>query len=349
MHLLFKTAIAVVCILAVTNYITSSTLATNNSSNKSRSVNGWMPYWAQSKSFTSVINNPEVFNEMSPFWYDATSSGDLKPLKNSEEKQIITYAQNKKLTLTPLISNEFNSGLISTIVNDPALMQNHIQNIVNRVTSKNYTGIDLDYENVLPVDQDAFTIFVQKLANALHQKNKVLFVTLAPKTKATEHPGQDYKAIGEVADKVRIMAYDYSWATSSPGPIAPVEWVNNVLSYSTSVINPKKIELGIPDYGYDWSGSKGKGINYLQAINNATLYRANVTEDPKSGPHYTYSDKNVNHTVWFENEASIKSLLDLVNKYNLNGISIWSLGGEDPTIYSAINEKFPSITNIALK
>lgn len=347
-HLLLKTIIISVFILSVTIFITSRTLATNYSSTKTHSVNGWIPYWNQAKGLSSVKNNPEIFNEISPFWYDVTKSGELKVLKNSEDYNLISYAQNEKLTITPLISNEFNSRIISTIVNNPTLMQSHIQNIVNKVTAKNYTGIDLDYENVLPADQEAFTIFVQKLAKALHQKNKLLYVTLAPKTNATEHLGQDYKTIGKAADKVRIMAYDYSWATSSPGPIAPVEWVSNVLSYTTSVINPNKIELGIPDYGYDWSGSKGKGIDYLQAMTAAALYKAKITDDPKNGPHFTYSNKTGNHTVWFEDAASIDSLLDLVNKYNLNGISIWSLGGEDPSIYSTINTKFTSIFKITL-
>lgn len=344
-RLLFLSAVTVICILTATIFFITNIM--NVSPNRLRSVNGWIPYWDQATAFTSVKNNPGVFNEISPFWYDATKSGNIKPLNNSEDPHIMNYAQNKKLTLTPLISNEFSSSLISTIVNDPVLMQNHIQNILNKVISQGYSGIDLDYENVLPTDKKAFTTFVQKLANKLHEKNKLLYVTLTPKTTTTEHPGQDYKAIGEAADKVRIMAYDYSWSTSSPGPIAPVDWVNNIISYATSVINPNKIELGIPDYGYNWSGSKGIGIDYLQAINTAARYSIKVTNDPKSGPHYTYSDKKGNHTVWFENESSIQPLLDLVNKYNLNGISIWSLGGEDPKIYTAINTKFPSVTEIA--
>lgn len=344
-RLLFLSAVAVLCILMATIFLIAN--SKNTSPKRILSINGWIPYWNQAIAITSVKNNPKVFNEISPFWYDATKSGNIKPLNNSEDPQIINYAQNKKLTLTPLISNEFSSSLISTIVNDPLLMQNHIQNIVDKATSLDYSGIDLDYENVLPSDKEAFTLFVQKLANALHKKNKLLYVTLTSKTTASEHPGQDYKAIGEAADKVRIMAYDYSWSTSSPGPIAPVDWVNNIISYATSVINPNKIELGIPDYGYNWSGSKGIGIDYLHAINTAARYNSKVTDDTNSGPHYTYSDKKGNHTVWFENEASIQPLLDLVNKYNLNGISIWSLGGEDPKIYTAINAKFPSIVEIA--
>ena len=33
----------------------------------------------------------------------------------------------------------------------------------------------------------------------------------------------DYGAIAPVVDHIRVMAYDYS--TDSPGPIAPLEWV----------------------------------------------------------------------------------------------------------------------------
>ena len=337
---IFKTTAISIIILTVLVFITTRTLATSTSPNKTFSVNGWIPYWEQSKGFSSVKENQKVFNEISPFWYDVASTGKIKLLNNSENFNMISYALSKHITITPLISNEFDAKLVSTIVNNPNLMQRHIQTIVNKVLSEDYSGIDLDYENILAADQNNFTLFVQELAKALHQKNKVLFVTLAPKTKASEHPGQDYKAIGEAADKVRIMAYDYSWATSSPGPIAPVQWVNNVLSYATSIINPSKIELGIPDYGYDWSDSKGKGINYSQAMTLAKRYGVKISNDPNDGPHFSYSFDNINHTVWFENSTSIDSLINLAKKYNLNGISIWSLGGEDPTIYSLIDSKF---------
>ena len=115
---------------------------------------------------------------------------------------------------------------------------------MNLAAAGGYDGIDLDYENLRASDRAAFTSFVQHLAGALHAQGKLLTVNVYAKT---SEPGtwdgpqaQDWWAIGQAADQVRIMTYEYSWSTSPPGPIAPVNWVNDVIGYATSQIPPGK-------------------------------------------------------------------------------------------------------------
>jgi spore germination protein len=316
----------------------------STSTNPSRSVAGWLPYWDQARAFSVVQNNADVFDEMSPFWYDLGSSGEVLPLSNSEDSTIISFAQNNGKKLIPLISNEFNATLLSNILNNPALVQTHINNIVNKTVTMGYTGIDLDYENVLTTDKVAFTSFVQQLATALHNKGKVLIVTVQAKTSSNVSwngpGGEDYAAIGQAADKVRIMAYDYHWNTSSAGSIAPASWVDQVAAYAVTVIPANKIVLGVPNYGYDWVGTQGKGVTYEQAISTATSNGASIIQDAQNGPHYSYTLNGVSHEVWFEDANSIATLLEITNKYNLNGIAIWRLGGEDSQLYPVIRTKF---------
>ena len=40
--------------------------------------------------------------------------------------------------------------------------------------------------------------------------------------------------------------------------------------------------------------------------------------------------------VWFENDATLKTKLDLVKKYKLAGIAIWRLGFEDQKFWDRI-------------
>lgn len=313
----------------------------------SKSVSGWIAYWDQTRGFSVVQNNKDIFDEISPFWYDLGSTGELKPLWNSEDATIISWAKSNGVKIIPLISNEFDGNLVSSVINNSTVKQTHINNIVDKVVTMGYDGIEIDYENLLATDKDAFSAFIRDLATALHGKGKVLVVTVHPKTEPIGTWGgpkaQDYVTLGQAADKIRIMAYDYHWSGGTPGSIAPSTWVDQVLAYSVTAIPKSKVVLGVPNYGYDW-GTTGKGITYEQAMATANTYGALITQDPLNGPHYIYYDSTgVKHEVWFENTMSLNTKLDLVNKYDINGISIWRLGGEDATNYQAIRDKFPII------
>ena len=309
-------------------------------SSLNRSVSGWIPYWDQTRAFSMVQNNEDVFDELNPYWYDFTSSGQLTNLTNAENSSIIAYAQSSGKKLLPMISNEFDGNLVSAVINNASSTQTHIANIVNKVTTLGYSGMEIDYENLLSSDRTAFTSFVQNLASALHAKSKTLTIVVPAKTSATQYPAFDYVALGQAADILKIMAYDYSWSGSTAGSIAPYAWVDKVLAYAVTAINPSKLMLGVPDYGYDWVGTQGKGVLYTQAIATAKTYGAVITQDAQNGPHYSYSLNGLTHTVWFEDAASVSTLFDLANKYNVNGVAIWRLGGEDIGIYDAARSKF---------
>jgi spore germination protein YaaH len=206
-------------------------------------------------------------------------------------------------------------------------------------------GIELDFENLYHRDKAAFSNFVRCLAESLHSRGKILVVILQPKTNdahGRDGPGaEDYAAIGQTADKVKVMAYDYHWNNSAAGSIAPACWVEQVLAYTVSKVAACKVVLGVPAYGYDWVGSKGRGITFQHAVYTAWVYGAKIIVDAQNGPHYTYIDaKGIRHEVWFEDAVSVATLLSLVNKYGVSGVAIWRLGGEDTNIYTAIRAIF---------
>lgn len=302
-----------------------------------RSVAGWIPSWLQDEAFAVIQQNPDLFTIISPFWYEITSEGDLSVFPNSEDTAIISFAKNHRIAVIPLIANSYSSQPISTVLNDPALRQKHIQTIVNTVSRMGYDGIEIDYENLLVTDKDIFVLFLRELKAALGINKKVV-ATLMAKTApigdvsgATAH---DYYGIGQVVDIVRIMTYDYSWTT--PGPIAPADWVKQVFTYAVTVIPREKLEAGLPTYGYNW-GTKRTAAFYQDAINIANTYNVPIIEDSQNGPHYKYTDNNgTSHEVWFTNALNFKTFLDIVKQLNLRGIAIWHPGNDDPAIYDVI-------------
>ena len=139
------------------------------------------------------------------------------------------------------------------------------------------------------------------------------------------------------------MGYDYHWATSVPGPIAPVNWIQDVLRYAVVQIAPSKIILGIPMYGYDWVDGKGTPVAWLQAFRLATQYHAQIGFDSASqSPYFTYTDAQGRyHQVWFENAASVTAKLDVARNSVIGGVYLWLYGYEDTNVWSALHETFP--------
>ena len=73
--------------------------------------------------------------------------------------------------------------------------------------------------------------------------------------------------LGEQADLVTIMAYEYRGSWSGPGSVAPIGWVDSVMAFAASQIPPEKLLLGLAVYGFDWNTTSGgaQALSYVQA------------------------------------------------------------------------------------
>ena len=246
----------------------------------------------------------------------------------------------------PSIQNAgFNREAVAAIIHDPARRAQHVQDLVALVTANGFDGLDLDYESLNPEDRDDFSLFVEELAAALHARNKLLSIAVHPKT---AEPGtwngpqaQDYARLGAAVDEFKIMTYDYHWSTSEAGPIAPLDWVDQVLAYAATVVPPEKTYLGVPFYGYDWTGSTGEPLNWRQATKLASQNNAELQRDASSGEAwFTYGDGR--HTAYFNDAETLRQRLQSAFERHpaLAGVAIWALGGEDPENWSVLDQAF---------
>lgn len=298
----------------------------------------------------SLSNEP--LTEASPVWYQPTDSGGLIFASDEARRSVASVtaaAQARQIALLPSISNyrnrHWDGALIHAIITNPGKRATHIAAIVDLVRVRQWAGIDIDYESLSAADRSAFSAFIRDLGDALHQAGKRLSVTVHAKT---SEPGdwsgaraQDWQALGAAADEVRVMAYDYSTEDSSPGAIAPLPWVEDVLKLAVSEIPRDKIILGVPAYGYDWrSGQSGKGVQWAEAVAIADAHSAPIKWDPTTqSPWFAYTDSQGRpHTVWFEDARSMQTKLALALTYRVGGVAIWRLGGEDPAIWERLRQ-----------
>jgi len=215
------------------------------------------------------------------------------------------------------------------------------------VQREQYAGIDIDYEDLRAGDREAFTTFVTQLADALHDKDKLLSIAVFAKTtdagEDQRNVAQDYAAIGAAADEVRLMAYDYHWAGSTPGPVAPITWVRQVVDYAKTQMPAGKIVLGIPVSGYDWVGGQAEVVSWLQCFGRTKAFNATLQYDRLSqSPSFRYTDaQGREHEVWFENAESTTAKLDAAKVTGIRGVYLWMIGGEDDRTWATLHKIMP--------
>ena len=94
----------------------------------------------------------------------------------------------------------------------------------------------------------------------------------------------------------------------------------------------EKILMGMPNYGYDWTlpyrqGTAARALTNLAAIRLAAQVGARVNFDTKvQSPYFNYyASDGRRHVVWFDDARSIFARLKLIEKYNLGGVSYWTI------------------------
>ncbi|HXG58098.1 MAG TPA: glycosyl hydrolase family 18 protein [Thermoanaerobaculia bacterium] len=313
-------------------------------------VAGWIPPWNGS-ALTSLQQNAGAMHEANPVWYGLGADGSIT--KNWNAENATWRAAMAGLQILPTIQNvaggRFDPSLVVNLIATSEGRERHAEAIAQLVAVNAYDGIDIDYERVPTTSRSDFTAFVTRLAGKLHAAGKKLSVTVYAKTSDQQNwngPGsQDWAAIGAAADSVKIMAYDYSWSTSAPGPIAPLAWIDSVAAYAESVIPASKIIMGLPFYGYDWDGTIGRGIDYAQAMSLAATHGATISRDPNGEPTFAYSG----HTVYFQDATSYAKKIETLRQKHpsIGGFTHWAQGQEDPAIWNVIRSGANSGTSPA--
>lgn len=289
-------------------------------------------------SLSSFKNNSKSITWISPTSSYITRGGVfVGKVSNS----VVEFAKTNNVLLIPLVANEgFSKDVAHEFLTNPKVRDEVLSNLTNFVVKNNYDGINIDFEGVDPSDREALTDFMGLLSIRLHEHSKIVSIDVPAKTYDSKEGwsgAYDYKALGNYCDYVVLMVYDYHWSGSSPGPISPLDWLRDVLNYATSVIPKEKIIVGIPFYGYDWSGGRGSGITFSEAINLAIRTNSKVYFDGDSGEYYF---KSQGHEVWFQGAKSTELRLNIiVHNYNITNIAAWRLGAEDPKTWKVIQRK----------
>lgn len=277
---------------------------------------------------------------LSVFSYGFTFEGELL-FPSLDDGWMIEMALNQGvspiLTLTPLgADGQFNNLLISSVVRNPQYTQTLIRQVMAAALEKGYRGVDIDFEFILAEDRDLFTEFVRQVADALHSIGRTLSVALAPKTSSDQpgllYEGKDYSALGDIADYVLLMTYEWGYKYGPNMAVAPLNKVREVVEYAVSEIAPGKIHLGIPNYGYDWPLPFVRGVTAARTIGNVEAVQIAIQnnavilfDERAQSPYFRYTLDGIEHEVWYEDMRSLQAKFNLIKEYGLQGAGYWQL------------------------
>ena len=288
----------------------------------------------------AVLNQTaNALDELLVFSYGFTFEGELVP-PPVPDQWMIQWAWDHNIrpimVLTPFLEGIFNNQLVKTVTENIEVQNILIANVLATVQEKGFAGVDIDFEYILPENREDYAAFVGNMRSVMHAYGYQVSVALAPKERADQpgllYEGMDYRLLGENADSVFLMTYEWGYRYSPPMAVAPLNKVRQVVEYALTEIPPEKIRMGIPNYGYDWTLPYEKGTSSAEVIGNVEAIRIAVDNNARilygdiaRSPYFTYTRDGIGHEVWFEDVRSIAEKLALATEYGLLGVGYWNL------------------------
>ena len=288
---------------------------------------------------------------LTPFTYGVSRDGTLLPLLDANLRSAAArYGAAPLMHLSSLTEEgSFSNERSSLLLQSPDLQEKLIQDVLDTMREKGFRGLDVDFEYVFPQERVRYADFVQTLRERLNPLGWPVLVALAPKTRA-DQPGllyeaHDYALLGAAANAVLLMTYEWGYTYGPPMAVAPLPQVRAVLDYAVSAIEPSKIFLGVPLYGYDWplpyvrGTTRADSISTPRALELALRHRADIRYDEQAQtPYFYYTDRaGRQHAVWFEDARSMDAKLRLVAQYGLQGVGCWNLTRPAPQCWTLLN------------
>jgi spore germination protein YaaH len=295
------------------------------------------------KGISTFKNNYKKLESVSLGWYNLDSDNTItRDDSVSEEVEADTIAFAKQNGIKALfgVSDHGEAEKADDILTDEEVQEENISNILSIIDDKGYDGVIIDYEDMKNEQEEDFTNYMRKLSNKIHSSGKLLGISIPVETKGRVSHGINIVDVSKIVDSMHMNIYEQHGEGTVPGPIASSDWTNKIIENAIAQgVKPNKIVLGTAHSGHDWIVEPReeffKDMSTYETLNLLSKTNATVIwDEEKQANYFGYTDnEGRRHAVWLEDAKSFQSKIDLAKAYQLKGIFIWYLSGEDPQIW----------------
>lgn len=294
---------------------------------------------------TSKIPTMQGVNVISPTWFElADSAGSIKNLGSVD---FVNWAQKQGYQVWGLFSNAFDPNLTHEAFKNFETRKKMIRQLLHFSQIYQLNGINLDFENVNPVDGPLITQFVREAVPYFHEAGLVVSMDITFISSSGNWSAfYEREKLAELVDYLVVMAYDEHWGSSpKEGSVASLPWVERNLQRLLEVVPNDRLILGVPLYARLWevkdSGEVSSKALSMEKVKEWLAKNELVpVYDEASGQNYaeTYSEEEkATYKIWLEDELSLEKRRDLAKKYQLAGVASWSRYFADETAWAALS------------
>ena len=335
-------------------------------------ISGWIPYWRVATGTADTLPHLDQLTEINPFGYTVRKNGglvDMAKLTEAPWPEFLATARAKKVRVIPSVMWS-DSASIHKILKNPISRSAHITEIVSRVETYNFDGIDIDYEAKWAETRPYFSQFLKELYARMGKK--WVMCTIEARTPLADRYdtipvtapeyANDFVAINKYCDRVRFMTYDQGRIdlklnAQSPDPYTPISdprWVEKTIKEALKTIPARKIALGIPTYGYEWTYTPNPvngntydllwSFNPSYALDVANAYGASISRTVSGELSFSYkptttspfASNSIRVMTWPDAQA-IKDKVDLAKRLGIRGVAVFKFdGGEDQGMWDVL-------------
>lgn len=329
-------------------------------------VIGFLPYWLANKAdddYTNEVTRLTYFDltldtdgsilhlntptEEEPGWH-ALSSGKMDSFFQKAKKDGMS---------TSLTVFSGNNTTIDAVLHDPVTHAHKLaKDVIPLMKKYGFSDLNLDIEKTNQASPEArlhFTQFVKTLKNQLTTHKAGTLTLDVTGYDVVKKNLIDVQAVGQIADYIVLMTYDYHFAGSDvTGPVAPLYGAGTISEYDVAtaaqkalqMMPSKKIILGVPLYGYEWetitdsprsaiipsSGVVASSQRVQQLMTDCSNCIASFDAVAQE-PYITYKDQETGtyHQIFYPNQKAIQAKTAFAQKNKLAGVALWALGYED--------------------
>jgi chitinase len=227
-----------------------------------------------------------------------------------------------------------------------------------------FDGFDVDWEYPQDADAANFTALLREFRKQMRAVRPGLRLSIAVGHSPHMHTGVDFAAIAPLVDQVGVMNYDYTgpWShttgflaplfSNPTDPHHPNSIETNIADYIAAGIPAGKLLMGVPFYGYGWTGVNQTNNGLYQsghAVRGDQPYRyirtlienSSVYRDPRSQAPWLYDGQN----FWtYEDAVSVRYKVSYAANQHLGGVMIWELS-EDTADAILLNTASSALLN----